>query len=194
MPLMGGFHGAHGGQLQSVSRRLPHVSDNGTGIHASGIHAYLSSLAARLRRVRVCCGDWTRVTTPAVTSGIGLTGVLLDPPYDEGAEFYSSRSGADLTTRVREWALFRGDDADMRIAFCGYEGDHAMPETWECVPWKARGGYGSQRKDGTNENRKLERIWFSPHCLKPAGQLPFGDVALPDGGGLNQPHLKDETR
>jgi len=39
-----------------------------------------------------------------------------------------------------------------------------MPETWECVAWKAHGGYDSQGKDYQNKYR--ERIWFSPHCLK----------------------------
>ena len=69
---------------------------------------------------------------------------------------------------LREWALFRGCEPDMRIALCGYEGDHEMPADWECVPWKAQGGYGSQRKDGENDNPRRERIWFSPHCLKGA--------------------------
>jgi len=43
-----------------------------------------------------------------------------------------------------------------------------MPDDWQCVPWKASGGYGSQGKtDGLNgrENATRERIWFSPHCL-----------------------------
>jgi site-specific DNA-adenine methylase len=151
-----------------LSRQIPHVGDNGTGIHASGIHAYMVALAARLRRVRVVCGDWKRVCTPAVTNGIGLTGVFLDPPYGDGYDYVYGRGGQDLAEQVRAWAIFRGDDHDMRIALCGYEGEHAMPPTWECVPWKAQGGYGSQRKDGsTNENRKRERIWFSPHCLQP---------------------------
>jgi DNA adenine methylase len=156
---------------ETVSRRVPHVSDNGTGIHASGIHAYLSSLAVRLRRVRVVCGDWRRVCTPAVTSGIGLTGVLLDPPYDGHDALYgATRGGEGTSVAVRDWAVFRGDDPQMRIALCGYEGEHDMPESWACVPWKAQGGYGSQRKEGTNENANRERIWFSPHCL--AGEQP----------------------
>jgi site-specific DNA-adenine methylase len=36
---------------------------------------------ARLRRVRVCCGDWTRVLGRSATECIGVTGVFLDPPY-----------------------------------------------------------------------------------------------------------------
>lgn len=47
-----------------------------------------------------------------------------------------------------------------------------MPDSWECIAWKAKGGYGSQRKNGTNENGARERLWFSPACLKPdTGQL-----------------------
>ncbi len=52
----------------------------------------------------------------------------------------------------------------MRIALCGYEGEHDMPASWACVPWKSRGGYGSQQKDGLNKNPARERLWFSPHC------------------------------
>jgi hypothetical protein len=54
----------------------------------------------------------------------------------------------------------------MRIALCGYEGEHEMPDSWECVPWKARGGYSSQGENAARENTYRERIWFSPHCLK----------------------------
>lgn len=176
IPDLSGDAGAAGRGVHSktLGHRLPHVSDNGTGIHASGIHAsgihaYMVALAARLRRVRVVCGDWKRVCTPAVTNGIGLTGVLLDPPYgaDRHVPDLYNHGGLELSAAVREWALYRGDDPDMRIALCGYEGEHNMPQSWECVAWMAKGGYGCQRKDGENENRKRERIWFSPHCLKP---------------------------
>lgn len=44
-------------------------------------------------------------------------------------------------------------------------GQKGGSSSWECVPWKAKGGYGSQRADGANDNAKRERIWFSPHCL-----------------------------
>lgn len=55
----------------------------------------------------------------------------------------------------------------LRIALCGYEGDYDLPSDWDCVAWKAHGGYGSQNHNG-NENPHRERIWFSPHCLRPA--------------------------
>jgi hypothetical protein len=70
---------------------------------------------------------------------------------------------------VRKWCHDRGDDSRIRIALCGYEGEHNELEAsgWSVVEWKARGGYGSQGK-GDNDNAKKERIWFSPHCIKPA--------------------------
>lgn len=63
----------------------------------------------------------------------------------------------------------------LRIALCGYEGEHDMPESWECVEWKARGGYGSQGTGTGRDNASRERIYFSPHCLKP--MTLFGGAA-----------------
>ncbi len=66
-----------------------------------------------------------------------------------------------------EWCKENGDNKLLRVALCGYEGEHEMPDQWECVAWKARGGYGSQGNGAGRENSKRERIWFSPACLKP---------------------------
>lgn len=96
-----------------------------------------------------------------------MTGVLLDPPYDDGEVSYSA-GGAGVSAAVREWAIEAGKHPSMRVALCGYEGEHEMPGNWRKVAWKAHGGYGSQRGDGSNENAKRERIWFSPHCLSPS--------------------------
>ena len=65
---------------------------------------------------------------------------------------------------MREWALEHGDNPLLRIALCGYEGEHDMPDSWECVPWKTGGGYASQGSNGS-VNANKERIWFSPACL-----------------------------
>lgn len=88
-----------------------------------------------------------------------VTGVLLDPPYDDGNMSYSA-GGSGISADVRAWALEHGDDKRLRIALCGYEGEHPMPASWQCVPWKAKGGHA---KDQANSRR--ERLWFSPHCL-----------------------------
>ncbi len=68
-----------------------------------------------------------------------------------------------MAHQVREWALEHGDNQKLRIALCGYEGEHQMPTGWECIEWKAAGGYASSA--GNNENSTRERIWFSPHCF-----------------------------
>jgi hypothetical protein len=46
-----------------------------------------------------------------------------------------------------------------------------MPDSWECLAWKARGGYGSQSDGRGRENAGRERIWFSPNCLQPQSSL-----------------------
>jgi phage terminase large subunit len=127
---------------RGIPRNLPHLGDAG-----QGIQDYLCSLRDRLRRVRVCCGDWSRVLGPSVTCKHGVTGVFLDPPYADTADrdprLYTEDS-LSVAHAVREWALANGDNPKLRIALCGYEGEHDIPETWACVPWKAAGGYGSQ--------------------------------------------------
>lgn len=123
------------------------------------------ALQARLRRVRVCCGDWARVCTPAVTTYLGITGVFLDPPYADTAGRTADVYAVDdlqVAHAVREWAIANGDNPLFRIALCGYEGEHVMPDSWAVFAWKTQGGYGHTQKKG---NRVRERIWFSPHCL-----------------------------
>jgi hypothetical protein len=108
------------------------------------------------------------VCGPTPTVKLGTTGVFLDPPYSDAANRTDVIYSADSLTvanEVREWAIAQGDDPRIRIALCGYEGEHQIPDSWECVEWKARGGYGSQGDNQARENSKKERIWFSPHCL-----------------------------
>jgi len=164
--------------------KLPHLGDAGRGVHrqlphlgdaGQGVLDYFYALAQRLRRVRVACGDWRRVLTPSVAQRHGLTGIVLDPPYEEGEMSYAA-GGTGISAQVRAWAIEHGQDPLLRIVLCGLEGEHEMPPGWRCVPWKARGGYGSQRRDGTNENAARERIWLSPRCLAQRGQLGLGLV------------------
>ena len=131
----------------------------------------MRELSDRLRRVRVCCGDWSRVCGPTPAAKLGLTGVFLDPPYADTAARTANLYTTDSLTvahDVREWAIANGDNPLVRIALCGYEGEHDLPDRWDCWEWKAKGGYGSQGEGDGRENAKRERIWFSPHCLPPA--------------------------
>jgi hypothetical protein len=159
----------HLGHGKGVHRQLPHLGNLGQGIHGSiadNLHTWMAALSARLRRVRVCCGDWTRVLGPSPTTCLGLTAVFLDPPYsDEERDpaLYATDSGT-VAADVRTWALAHGDDPLLRIALCGYEGEHEMPG-WSAVRWKAKGGYGSQGDGRGRENASREVVWFSPRCL-----------------------------
>lgn len=65
-----------------------------------------------------------------------------------------------------------GNDPRLRIALCGYDGDHDLPG-WSVVKWKAHGGYSSQRSGDPNGNPHRERIWFSPGCLRGALSEPL---------------------
>lgn len=164
---------------QGVNRKLPHLGDAGKGVNRKrqDIEAWFGRLSDRLRDVRVCCGDWSRVCSPATTVRMGLTAVFLDPPYADTADRCSrlyATDSLDVAHAVRAWAVERGSDPMMRIALCGYEGEHDMPSDWDCLKWKARGGYGSQGKGANaNANAKRERIWFSPHCLRPEDAMPL---------------------
>lgn len=141
-----------------INRKLPHLGDAGRGIED-----YFAQLSDRLRKVRVACGQWDCVLGDSVTIKHGLTAVLLDPPYSEAEHSVTySASGDCIAANVREWAIANGGNDLMRIALCGYEGEHNMPNDWECVAWKARGGYGSQSDGDGRENSKRERIWFFP--------------------------------
>ncbi|HPU86324.1 MAG TPA: DNA adenine methylase [Candidatus Latescibacteria bacterium] len=156
---------------KGVNRQRPHLGDAGTGVNRpkTGLAEYMQSLADRLRNVRVCCGDWQRICGPSPTHRLGMTGVFLDPPYsaEAGRENNLYRVEDDsVAHRCRAWAIEQGANPLMRIALCGYEGEHEMPADWECVAWKANGGY-SWLGDGTNKNRHRERIWFSPACIRP---------------------------
>ncbi|GIV00821.1 MAG: hypothetical protein KatS3mg014_2436 [Actinomycetota bacterium] len=161
-----------------VQRRLPVLNPAGHGVHATtrreGILAWFTALARRLRTVRVACGDWSRVVTPSVTVGLGVTGVFLDPPYPP-----EERSGGlyavdgDVADAVRAWAVANGDDPRLRIALCGYEDAYEMPLGWSALRWTAHGGYGLQSREGRGRvNREREVVWFSPHC-RPALQQPL---------------------
>lgn len=156
---------------QGVNRKLPHLGDAGKGVdtrHREHLIGYMRGLAARLRYVRVACGDWRRVLTPSVTFRHGTTGIVLDPPYGEGEVDYAAGGNrTDIAVDVKEWAIANSDNPGLRIALCGYDGQHDMPGDWTVEEWKAAGGYSSTAANDTQgkANRHRERVWFSPNCV-----------------------------
>lgn len=147
------------GQLQRtgegvVSRKLPHLDKSHRGLaKPCNVLEWLTALSARLRGVRVACGDWKRVLGYTPTLKVGATAVFLDPPYSSGNMAYGQ--SVDLP-EVVEWCRANADT--MRICLCGYEGDYDLPG-WRCVAWKAASGYGVQKRDGYT--RRQERLWLN---------------------------------
>lgn len=165
------------------SAQLPHLSTAGMGLHRkppdpldSGIlvRNMLAALSRRLRRVRVACGDWSRVCGDSVTWRHGITAVFLDPPYSQGAANLYADHDKALSAKVMAWALDMGERHDMRIALCGYCDEHVMPNGWRPYRWKSQGGYAGQGE--TNENAIKETVWFSQHCVPPGGCGPRADL------------------
>jgi len=178
---------------QGVNRQRPHLGNAGLGVNrkrprlAGGGHsphqpivdpvddrdAYLLALADRLRRVRVCCGDWARVVTNGATSYGTTVGVFLDPPYlgDVRTKDLYTVDDHSIAHAVREWALGKGDDPRFRIVLAGYEDEHEsqMPASWRRIAYSASKAYGTTRAvgsgTGNDANRHKERLWLSPHCL-----------------------------
>jgi len=106
--------------------------------------------------------------------GMSPCGVFIDPPYGGGRREGCYREDSfTVHAEAAAWALAHGDDSHFRIAFCGYDGEHAFPDSWRVFAWKAQGGHSN--RSGENENRHRERIWLSPHCLRIGEQAALFD-------------------
>lgn len=186
-----------GGQLPKVSGGSGNgpMAKAGDGVHSGATRSRLpevfAALSNRLRYVRVTCGDFERILSPAVTWRHGLTGVFLDPPYPPdaglaGGLYASTRTEREVFDRCFRWAITNGARNDLRIAFCYYDGVTVRPVAengepahgpaedvtralkrhgWDVVAWKAHGGYSGQ-SEGENVNAARERVAFSPACLR----------------------------
>ena len=141
------------------------------GIHRSeSVIDWILSLSDRLKEVRICSGDWIRVcNSKSTTTHLGMTAIFFDPPYLKSTgrdmRLYAEESGT-IADDVRERCLEWGSNKKIRIALCGYEGEHNNLEEhgWRKWAWKANGGYSNRSSD--NKNSSKERIWFSPYCLE----------------------------
>lgn len=165
----------HLSSAQGVNRQLPHLSE-GRGVNRQlFITEWFASIGDRMRDVRVACGDWSRVTGPAVLdAGGGFTGIFLDPPYSSEEHSIKYANGqADVAQDVLAWCSDNGANPALRIVLAGYAGEHdSLTEIgWRAVSWKARGGYGSQGDGRGRENSTRERLWLSPHCMGVAPDL-----------------------
>ena len=150
---------------RGINRKLPHLSA-GQGDRRQFIFDWFGHLYARLRDVRVACGDWQRVCKDSVTTRHGLTGVFLDPPYTKGEMDYTAGGvGTDLPMRVQAWCAANGDNKLLLIVLCGHQGEHdaLLAHGWTTRIWDARKGYATT--DEAVENSAGETLWCSPHCV-----------------------------
>ena len=197
-----GVHHA-GTREPGIGQKLPHLHDNGRGVHRPQmrepgivsmydpdwqfhpvtmpeLRRWFGALSARLRHVRICCGDYKRVLTPSASITLSCDkrnpcGVFIDPPYADSAGrdmgLYSKDSG-DVAHEARAWAIKNGNNPLYRIVFAGYKGEHGVTFAdagWREIEWFTNGfltgGYGNQGDDGHQQDR--EQLWASPHCLQP---------------------------
>ena len=167
---------------QGVNRQLPHlgtagqVGYNNMEYRHDGIAAYMNQLASRLRDVRVCTGDWSRIVTKGALSFGSRVGVFLDPPYlgeVRTADLYAS-DDHHIAHQVRDWCIENGDNPRYRIVMAGYsaEHDHIFPDTWRRVRWSASAAYQTSDSSGGNkDNRHGEVLWCSPHTVNDTPRL-----------------------
>jgi len=129
----------------AVHRKMPEVGGlGGRGAHGHRVHdlvAWFETLQRRLRKVRVCCGDFERVLGPAVLA---------------------------TSARARAWCLANGATPRLRIVLAGLgdEHDELLAHGWWSSGWTGASGYA--RSSG---NRHREKLWYSPHCLRADGPL-----------------------
>ena len=159
---------------KGVNRGLPHLGNAGRGVNrglpplgdaGQGLVTYMHALATRLSKVRITCGSWERVTTPAVTragtGGDSARAIFLDPPYATSGDLYAETE-AGISDRVRAWCVTA--DPELRIVLAGYDDEHdtLLTHGWRRIEGKAGSGAGySTRAD----NGRRERLWCSPACL-----------------------------
>jgi site-specific DNA-adenine methylase len=165
---------------QGINRKLPHLGDAGQGDRQAYIMDWFAKLHARMRDVRVTCGDWSRVVKDSVTTRHGLTAVFLDPPYTKGAMDYSAGGvGTNLPLQVQAWCADNGNNPQLRIVLCGHKGEHdaLLQHGWHTRTWVARKGYALT--DEAVQNSKDETLWCNPHCIpeKIMGTISLFDFA-----------------
>lgn len=132
----------------------------------SNVNEVFTALCKRLGNVIILAGDWSRaVSKESLRFGTHVA-VLLDPPYEMSRSRVYAEDSSTIYAKVARWARDNGNNERLRIALCGYEGSFTKPDGWSEYAWST--GECDRRIDTQGaRNRSRERIWFSPHCLKP---------------------------
>lgn len=171
-----GAHGVHRISLFEESTEALDVRDP----YTPGLWVWFRQLAECLRRVRVVCGDWTRICGGDWQDDRGTCGIFFDPPYSAAAgrdpRIYQEES-LTVANDVREWCRTRAARKTYRIVLAGYFEEHEclLEEGWTVHRWSAHGGFANRGKSKTQGavNRHKEALFFSPHCHS-SGLRRFG--------------------
>ena len=149
----------------------PHIANGGTGVHKAGvtdIYKWFDALSERLRRVRVVCGDWTKLCGGNWQDNKGTCGMFFDPPYGvtDRADCYHCDDTTTVAAAVNAWCLRRGELDTHRLVLAGYYSEHEnlLQHGWTVKKWKATGGYSVKGSRG-EENAEREALFFSPYCI-----------------------------
>ncbi len=170
---------------KGINAKIPHLGNArglGSGVHArqsSDIYDWMTALSWRLRKVRVVCGDWTRVCGGHWQDNLGTVGIFFDPPYsapERDAGIYREDS-MTIAHDVNAWCLERGNLSSYRIVLAGYWEEHQnlIENGWTFHRYSVQGGYANLGKGKQGSvNRHRETLFFSPHCDFSQLRLDFG--------------------
>ncbi len=158
----------------SFSPTLKMVRALESGTMTGSLKDDLNLLKARTRHMRFFQGDWQRaLISRTQTISIGTTGAFLDPPYIDTTNIYKGRLDMNdplnaVPLAARAWALKFGQYKQFRIGYCGYfhHHDEFFPRGkngWIRYHWQFKNGMS---KPVEGEEREIDTIWFSPHCLR----------------------------
>lgn len=168
---------------RGITRSIPHIGGSPKGIlryHPEHFgetvekrtETYLKRLQARLIRVRITAGDWTR---PLAKSALSLAtttphvGIFLDPPYlTSGDIYHASRNVDQVMLDVLDWC--QNADPELRIVLAGYNNDADALLDLGWTKTESIGGSGNSWSNDPKAGRR-ERLWMSPTCHQAQGSL-----------------------
>jgi DNA adenine methylase len=153
-------------QLDGWGTKLVSSHDKGStnAEKLAWVQSWFRELQDHFREARVACGSWERICSPGSMTRNGICAVVMDPPYSQTGAVYAEDSST-VAHDVRAWCKANGGNPKLRIALCGHDGEHneLTAHGWSVETWHKAGGYQSK----TLGKDERERIWFSPHCIKP---------------------------
>ncbi|MDD5459707.1 MAG: DNA adenine methylase [Phycisphaerae bacterium] len=148
---------------RGVQTKIPHLTGD------RGVYQWMRALHARLRNVKVVCGDWKRVCGGNWQDNNKPVGMFFDPPYatkgrDESIYHHDSMT---VGKEVEAWVLERGANQNYRIVVAGYDDEYTslLKAGWDIHEWSANGGYANMAKVKGKLNRHRERLFISPYCI-----------------------------